>query len=119
MLIGKRVEGPRLAPVLSPKKTISGFLGGVTAAAILPLLLDLIPTYNIKSYISTSGFRLMCQFAFLGVIAQISDLLISWFKRKFNVKDSGNIIPGHGGMLDRFDSIILTAPMVIGYLYLK
>ena len=48
-------------------------------------------------------------------MAQASDLLVSYFKRKFNVKDTGAIIPGHGGVIDRFDSIILTAPLVVLY----
>ena len=50
------------------------------------------------------------------MIAQTSDLLVSCFKRKFKIKDTGTIIPGHGGALDRFDSIILTAPLVLLYL---
>ena len=118
MFVGKLVEGPKLAPTLSPRKTVSGLLGGVAAASLLPLLLNLIPVYNITNYIPTSLTVLMCQFAFIGVVAQISDLFISYFKRKFKIKDSGNIIPGHGGMLDRFDSITLTAPIVAFYLNL-
>lgn len=117
MFVGKLLEGPKLAPRLSPRKTISGLLGGVVAAAILPVLLKLIPTYNIVDYFSTSQIALSFKFAFLGFVAQMSDLFISYFKRKFNVKDSGSIIPGHGGMLDRFDSIILTAPLVAFYLH--
>jgi phosphatidate cytidylyltransferase len=116
MFVGKLLEGPKLAPTLSPKKTISGFLGGVIAASLLPLLLNLLPIYKIACS-PPSQFIIICQFASLGVIAQISDLFISYFKRKFKIKDSGNIIPGHGGMLDRFDSIILTAPIVAFYLH--
>ncbi|MFK7967964.1 MAG: phosphatidate cytidylyltransferase [Rickettsiaceae bacterium] len=116
MFIGKLIEGPKLAPKLSPKKTISGLLGGVAAAALLPILLNLIPSYNIANYTSTSQVILSCQFGFLGIVSQMSDLFISYFKRKFNIKDSGSIIPGHGGMLDRFDSIIFTAPIVAFYL---
>ncbi len=116
MFVGKLVEGPKLAPTLSPKKTISGLLGGVAAAALLPSLLNLIPGYDITNYVPTSQITLLFQFAFLGIVAQMSDLFISYFKRKFKIKDSGNIIPGHGGMLDRFDSITLTAPIVAFYL---
>ncbi len=121
MFVGKLVKGPKLAPVLSPKKTISGLLGGIAAASLLPLLLNLIPAYSTADAIihhsTTCKIMLMSQFAFLGAVAQMSDLFISYFKRKFKIKDSGNIIPGHGGMLDRFDSIILTAPIVAFYLH--
>ena len=117
MFVGKWLQGPKLAPVLSPKNTISGLLGGVTAAILLPLLLRLMPTYKIPYYGQISDFILIGQFGILAVVAQVSDLFISYFKRKFKIKDSGNIIPGHGGMLDRFDSIILTAPIVAFYLH--
>jgi phosphatidate cytidylyltransferase len=116
MFVGKLIKGPKLAPSLSPKKTISGLLGGVAAAAILPMLLNLVPAYSIATYTSASKIILLYQFAFLGLTSQMSDLFISYFKRKFNIKDSGNLIPGHGGMLDRFDSIVLTAPIVAFYL---
>jgi phosphatidate cytidylyltransferase len=116
MFVGKLIKGPKLAPSLSPKKTISGLLGGVTAAAILPMLLNLVPAYSIATYTSSSKITLLYQFAFIGLTSQMSDLFISYFKRKFNIKDSGNLIPGHGGMLDRFDSIVLTAPIVAFYL---
>ena len=117
MFIGKWLQGPKLAPVLSPKKTISGLLGGVIAAIFFPLLLTLIPAYKIPHYGQISDFILSGQFGVLAIVAQASDLFISYFKRKFKIKDSGNIIPGHGGMLDRFDSIILTAPIVAFYLH--
>jgi phosphatidate cytidylyltransferase len=116
MFVGKLIEGPKLAPKLSPKKTISGLLGGVSAASLLPMFLNLIPSYNIENYSSDFRIILFLQFAFIGFVSQMSDLFISYFKRKFNIKDSGNLIPGHGGMLDRFDSIILTAPFVAFYL---
>lgn len=112
MFVGRIIKGPKLAPKISPKKTISGFLGGIAVASIIPILLDLILLTNVINYKLTSY-----HFAFFAVIAQMSDLLLSFFKRKFNIKNSGNIIPGHGGLLDRFDSIILTAPMAAFYLH--
>jgi len=117
MFIGKWLQGPKLAPILSPKKTISGLLGGITAGVLFPLLLKLIPSYKLPYYGQISNFLLIGQFIILAGVAQASDLFISYFKRKFKIKDSGNIIPGHGGMLDRFDSIILTAPIVAFYLH--
>ncbi len=119
MFVGKTIGGIKLAPMLSPHKTISGLVGGVAMASILPILLDLIPCYDVTNYLQHSNKILMLQFAFVAFVAQLSDLFISYFKRKFSIKDSGSIIPGHGGVLDRFDSIILTAPMVAFYLYFQ
>lgn len=113
MFGGKYFEGPKLAPNLSPNKTWSGLASGVSAGAIVALIISfLLRDYNVRySHL---------QFFFFGVvislIEQCSDLFISFFKRKFAVKDSGNIIPGHGGMLDRFDGIILTAPILLGFI---
>ena len=59
------------------------------------------------------GLDLSIFAAIIGILAQISDLFISYFKRRFNLKESGYIIPGHGGLLDRFDSWILTAPILL------
>lgn len=116
MYAGKAIEGPKLAPALSPHKTISGLCAGVFAASMLPLLFNLLPWYDISNYLPGCKFTQIYQFGLLALLAQMSDLFISYFKRKFKVKDSGDIIPGHGGMLDRFDSIVLTAPIVALYL---
>lgn len=113
MFVGKKLQGPRLAPKLSPNKTISGLVGGVTAAAMLPLVFRALPFSGMEFYEKLPVWQWMLVFAIIGFIAQMSDLFISFFKRKFKVKDSGSIIPGHGGFLDRFDSIILTAPVVM------
>lgn len=110
---GKLLSGPKLAPVLSPHKTISGLLIGVASSMLVPLALKIIPNYNI-SYIMPYSNVVMCLiWGGIGFMAQVSDLFISFFKRKFGIKDSGSIIPGHGGVLDRFDSFILTAPLVL------
>lgn len=110
MFGGKYFEGPKLAPKLSPNKTWSGLLSGVSAGAIISLIISfLIEDYNVKfSHIEFFFFGLI-----IGLVEQCSDLFISFFKRKFSVKDSGHIIPGHGGVLDRFDGIILTAPILL------
>ncbi len=110
MFGGKYFEGPKLAPKLSPNKTWSGLASGVTAGAIISLIISfLIQEYNVQhSHIEFFLFGII-----IGIIEQGSDLFISFFKRKFSVKDSGNIIPGHGGVLDRFDGIILTAPILL------
>ena len=115
MFGGKLVQGPKLAPKLSPNKTVSGLIIGVLSAVIIVNLLTLIPNYDLPYMLFTSNISLSILCLTIGITAQASDLLVSYFKRKFNVKDTGTIIPGHGGMLDRFDSIILTAPLVVLY----
>lgn len=117
MFAGKIIKGPKLAPILSPQKTISGFLGGLGAAVFCPLLLRIIPNYKIPCCMQGPELKVISQLLILGVTAQLSDLFISYFKRKFKVKNSGNVILGHGGVLDRFDSTILSAPIVAFYLY--
>lgn len=116
MFGGKLIGGVKLAPKISPNKTISGLLVGTSFACIAINLLTLIPNYELPGMLHKNNFALTLYIFLLGMIAQTSDLLVSCFKRKFKIKDTGTIIPGHGGTLDRFDSIILTAPLVLLYL---
>ena len=116
MFGGKLIGGVKLAPKISPNKTISGFLTGIISACIVINLLTLIPSYQLPGMLHKNNFVLSLYILLLAMIAQASDLLISYFKRKFKIKDTGTLIPGHGGVLDRFDSIILTAPLVLLYL---
>ena len=112
---GTLVKGVKLAPTISPNKTISGFFIGIISGGVIALIISRLPGYNIEilsklgiqSNIGIFLFGLL-----VGVLAQISDLLMSYFKRKFYIKDYSNMIPGHGGMIDRFDSIILTSPLI-------
>lgn len=106
-LIGKH----KLAPVLSPKKTIEGAVGGLVGAALFCGLFTyfVMPEYMIHAVII--GF-------IGGAFSQAGDLTASAFKRKMGVKDYGNLIPGHGGIMDRFDSIIFVAPLVYYYIAL-
>lgn len=111
MLGGKYFQGPKLAPYISPNKTWSGLICGMTAAGFVALIiyitaLDGVLTHKMNSCWYAFSFGVIIAF-----IAQLSDLFVSYFKRQANLKDSGNIIPGHGGMLDRFDSIIFSAPL--------
>jgi len=102
---GKHFAGPKLMPSISPNKTWSGLAGGIVASIVIGFLSSFMFQGSIFFFIFMS--------AFLSVLEQGSDLLESKFKRTFGVKDSGNIIPGHGGILDRLDGLMLVAPMVL------
>ena len=109
-LVGVMFGKHKMAPVLSPKKSIEGGIGGVIGAALLGLLYATI----FESKISVSDpkmiFPIVC--AVGGVISQIGDLTASGIKRNHEIKDYSKLIPGHGGILDRFDSVIITAPII-------
>ena len=100
MLLGKH----KMTPLLSPKKTIEGAIGGVLGAALLGVIYALITSGPIVQYL------IICAVA--AIISMVGDLAASAIKRKEEIKDYGNLIPGHGGILDRFDSIIFTAPVI-------
>lgn len=101
----------KITPVLSPKKTVEGCIGGVVGTTICGALYGLILWKNgiiLQNYILV--FALL---GFCGSIAgQIGDLAASGIKRNYNIKDYGKIIPGHGGVMDRFDSVIFTGPLI-------
>ena len=107
MLIGKH----KLAPVLSPKKSIEGAVGGVLGAALLGWIFGLVLGEHMAE---VQNPRMVCAAAcaIAAVISQIGDLAASAIKRNHNIKDYGHLIPGHGGVLDRFDSMIFTAPAI-------
>ena len=110
-VIGKSIGGMRLTKI-SPKKTISGSIGSFSFS-ILALLLF----YNYDQYeysLSINNF-LFC--LIISLVCQLGDLFISYLKRKAKIKDTGNILPGHGGLLDRVDGIIFAVPFA--YLLLK
>ncbi len=100
-LVGKH----KLAPNLSPKKTIEGAVGGVIGAGLLCGLYGFFVAPEILWQTIFIG-------VFGGAISQAGDLSASAFKRKMGIKDYGHLIPGHGGIMDRFDSVIFTAPFV-------
>ncbi len=107
MLFGKH----KMAPVLSPKKSVEGAIGGILGAALIGLIYALI----FRGYLTI--FRNpMISLALIGAvggaISMVGDLAASAIKRYYDIKDYGTLIPGHGGILDRFDSVIITAPLV-------
>jgi phosphatidate cytidylyltransferase len=103
-LAGRAIGGPRLAPAVSPGKTWSGAAGGLLAAAATGLIASAILRTGPFSW-QPIGFAVL-----IGVISQIGDLFESQLKRHFGVKDSGTMIPGHGGLLDRLDAVLTAAP---------
>jgi len=102
---GKTLGGAKIAPTISPNKTWSGLIGGILASMIIGFLSSFMFAGGTLFFILLSGL--------LSIIEQLSDLLESKFKRIFGVKDSGNIIPGHGGILDRLDGMMLLSPVVL------
>ena len=109
LLIGRTLGGPKLAPWLSPNKTWAGFIGGTLAAgaaeAIYVFLFD-------GSAVSGLAFGLL-----LALAGHLGDLFESWVKRQFHAKNTGSLIPGHGGMLDRIDSLLFAAPACVGLIF--
>lgn len=102
---GRKVGGPKLSPIISPNKTWAGLGGGVGAAATTAALVHWIfpyPDTMVKSILLG---------AVMAIISQMGDLLESWMKRRAGVKDSGTLIPGHGGLLDRIDGLVPTLPL--------
>lgn len=99
---GRLIGGPKLAPLISPKKTWAGFAGGLAGSVIAGLAL-----------LAALGYSLTHAAAFaalaLSLCSQIGDLFESWIKRHFGKKDSGVLIPGHGGLLDRIDGLIFAS----------
>jgi phosphatidate cytidylyltransferase len=100
---GRAIGGPRLAPAISPSKTWAGLCGGMLGAALTGVL---------AAWLLGSGRLLQAAGlgALLAAVAQLGDLFESGFKRAAGVKDSGTLIPGHGGLLDRIDGLLFAAP---------
>jgi len=110
-LVGVKFGRTKLFERHSPKKTWEGFIGGILIAACVALIIS--HYYNELLWQQWVGVAVI-----IGIIGTTGDLIESMFKRSINVKDSGGILPGHGGLLDRFDGLFLAAPMVYAYLYL-
>lgn len=108
--VGRKIGGPALAPLISPKKTISGSLGGLLGGTIIGLLAGLFIFSGVQA-------NLIFWLSVAVVLAaQLGDLTKSYLKRIHAVKDSGNLLPGHGGILDRIDGILFGAPVLSGFL---
>jgi phosphatidate cytidylyltransferase len=110
---GRAIGGPKLAPAISPNKTWSGFFGSSIGAGLVAAGLSFVPVLLDRLDMRTiGGLGWMGYFAMgfvFGAAGQAGDLLISYFKRRFGIKDTGSLIPGHGGILDRVDALLLVA----------
>ncbi len=109
-LVGKNFGKRKLFISVSPKKTQEGFLGGLVFALIAAFIISKFNTdFTVVNWLVIA--------VIVSVIGTIGDLVESKFKRQANIKDSGTIMPGHGGILDRLDSLLFAAPFV--YLYIN
>jgi phosphatidate cytidylyltransferase len=113
---GRSIGGPKIAPRISPSKTWSGLFGGMMGAGLMMVVIQA-GIYAFRGgnagdgdvYLAYGWFRLMLTGAALAVVAQMGDFFESWMKRRAGVKDSGRLIPGHGGLFDRTDGLIAVA----------
>lgn len=101
--VGKRVGGPKLAPAISPNKTWSGFFGGIAFAVIAAILIIL--AHAAVGIVPGVEWWMVPVAIVLSIVSQCGDLFESWVKRRSGAKDSGRIIPGHGGLMDRIDGL--------------
>lgn len=108
-VVGRQIGHRKLMPNVSPNKTVEGFVGGIVSA----VLVSMIYMFFDKTVMASHSFIVMLFLvAIFSVFGQFGDLVESAIKRHFDVKDSGKFIPGHGGVLDRFDSMIFVFPMM-------
>ncbi len=107
VLFGKH----KMAPVLSPKKSIEGAVGGVVGTALLAVIYCSV--FKVQMGLDTKSIVILAVIsAIAGLISMVGDLTASAIKRNYDIKDYGTLIPGHGGIMDRFDSMMITAPII-------
>ncbi len=123
---GYLIGGPKLCPEISPKKTIAGaiggIIGGILGALLVFLLFDVLNVFASFKYVEEFAltdalWKSALIYIALGIVAapicEIGDLIASWIKRKAGIKDYGSIFPGHGGFMDRLDSVIVNIPIIL------
>ena len=113
-IFGKTFKGPRLTKI-SPKKTYSGVVGGFLISLLFGLIYIKYLGQKSRILLETDTIFIILLILFVSLVSQIGDLIISYFKRKAKLKDTGKILPGHGGFLDRIDGLIFVMP--ITYLF--
>ena len=105
LIVGNLIKGKKLTKI-SPKKTISGSIGSFLFSLLcVPFFIDVFPTYNLLILILIT--------LVVSLVTQVGDLFVSFIKRKANVKDTSDLLPGHGGFLDRVDGIIFAIPFLL------
>ncbi|WP_340151568.1 phosphatidate cytidylyltransferase [uncultured Sneathiella sp.] len=108
---GKSIGGPKIAPSISPNKTWAGLIGGMIAAMIVAFGVNSLLIGGQVATIGILGLGAIC-----AIFAQMGDFAESAWKRHFGIKDASNLIPGHGGVMDRLDGVFLTAPILMAIL---
>ncbi|HEM6205129.1 phosphatidate cytidylyltransferase [Streptococcus suis] len=108
-LIGRQIGRRKLSPKVSPNKTVEGFVGGILSAVVVAIIFLIVDKSLLAGY---SFVMMLLLVAIFSIFSQFGDLVESAIKRHFGVKDSGKIIPGHGGILDRFDGMIFVFPIM-------
>jgi phosphatidate cytidylyltransferase len=111
-VVGSLIGKHKLIPEISPKKTVEGAIGGVVGAIIAFLLFGLILDLAVEG-MEVRYLVLAIYAAILAVVSQLGDLIASLIKREHGVKDYGNLLPGHGGIMDRFDSILAVSTILL------
>ncbi len=108
--IGRKIGNNKLAPAISPNKSIEGSLGGILSAVVVALIYFIL--YPAKDFFPYSTGIMILSTVVFSIVGQLGDLVESAYKRHYGVKDSGKILPGHGGILDRFDSFLFVFPLM-------
>jgi len=111
MGVGKWLGQRKLAPTVSPNKTVAGFIGGMLGGIVVAVIMHYWLLHEIAFWHLLIGGLLV------SVVGQLGDLVESCWKRSYGIKDSSAIIPGHGGVLDRFDSLLFAAPALFWFLH--
>ncbi|QIL46401.1 phosphatidate cytidylyltransferase [Vagococcus coleopterorum] len=109
-LVGRQFGKNKLAPAISPNKTLEGSAGGILSAVVVATIYLLF--FNVKEIFGYNFFMMIMFTIVLSMVGQLGDLVESAYKRHYGVKDSGKILPGHGGILDRFDSMLFVFPVM-------
>ena len=108
---GKLFGKHKMSPILSPKKSVEGAIGGMLGAAVLAAVYSCLMRFTMTIPTETIVYVSIIS-AIAALVSMVGDLTASAIKRNYDIKDYGKIIPGHGGIMDRFDSVIITAPII-------
>lgn len=118
-IFGRAVGGPKIAPKISPNKTWAGLLGGIILSLTFYLIQNIFEPF--RSLYENDRLFGICTilYTIVPILAQIGDFFESWVKRRFGVKDSGVLIPGHGGLLDRLDGLLFVCHLIGIFIFVR